>query len=692
MGMGMRGFDIAISGLRYNERALSVTSHNITNVNTNGYVRQQAISTSAMYDTIGENMQIGLGADIEQIRQIRNEFMDKVYRKELSTLGYWDSRKKTIEDLQSILGEPMWDGLQDFMNSFWDSWQELAKQPDNLTIRALVRQRGEALVHQANHIGNQIYKLQDDLNTEIQVRINEVNQISKDLAMANINILKGEINGDQANDFRDQRNSLLDRLSELINIETIEGQDGQIDVTAAGYYLVSKGISTNLYAGQSTTSGLFYVPMVEGSIQEVPITGGEIKGLLEARGEVEGLTSSIENGSPNTKADITFVVDNSDTSIDNLNRIKNDISNYLSDLNNRGLDYNLRLITYDAAATASVDYGSNYQAFATAVNAITSTASTGNDFNNVITELTNVDTAGNYIQDANRYAIVFTGESIDGDGTAAVPDPPTAFIDALNAIDMNTLVVTDSAYFNTGDGGAGETTGWDRITEGTGGALFDIQAVNYNDLFVSINEALKNDVNFEMSNVEENNNIIPTMLTRLNSIINIMAREVNYLQKNGVTLGDQYQEGRDFFVPNNGTIPLQMGNIKVNAELSELDMIAAGKTGDDGDNTIALDIANLRSKTFFRDDKGIISSDDYYQTVILKVGAIGAEATRIAENQKSLVDSSDHLRKSIMKVSLDEEVSNMMKYKFAYGASAKLLGVLDEMLVSIISKVGLVGR
>jgi flagellar hook-associated protein 1 FlgK len=112
-------------------------------------------------------VQYGLGADIQEIRQIRHTFLDNIYRQENTTLGYWESRQKTFQDVEAIVAEPMESGLQNVLNQFWDSWQELSKEQGSLTVRALVRQRSEALVQQINHMGTQLDRLQNDLNTEI---------------------------------------------------------------------------------------------------------------------------------------------------------------------------------------------------------------------------------------------------------------------------------------------------------------------------------------------------------------------------------------------------------------------------------------------------------------------------------------------------------------------------------------------
>ena len=109
---------------------------------------------------------------------------------------------------------------------------------------------------------------------------------------------------------------------------------------------------------------------------------------------------------------------------------------------------------------------------------------------------------------------------------------------------------------------------------------------------------------------------------------------------------------------------MRMSNIKLNDTLLDLNNIVASKNGDSGDNTISLQIANLRQIPLLINDKGVLTLDSYYQSIIQEIGNGGAEATRISENQNMLVISADSQRQSIMGVSLDEEMSNMMKYQF----------------------------
>ncbi|MEN6314952.1 MAG: flagellar hook-associated protein FlgK [Clostridiaceae bacterium] len=674
MGVSFASYEIARSGLMVNERGLFVTGHNISNVNTTGYVRQQAMIKNGPVQTTyskGGLIQLGLGADIQEIRQIRHTFLDNIYRQENTTLGYWESRQKTFQDVQAIMAEPMESGLQNVLNQFWDSWQELSKEPDSLTVRALVRQRSEALVQQINHMGTQLDRLQSDLNSEIAVRIDEVNEITRQIADLNVTILKSEVNGDTANDYRDQRNSLTDRLTKLVKAEVNEMQDGQLDITIGGYFVVQKGTSTDLYAAERNAGDNFYVAKLGGTNTEVNLKSGIIKGLMESRGEVSGAVGSYENGTPNTKTDVAFVVDISDASgftAAQFTDIKSKISDYANQLDQMGLDYNLRLVTTHGnnVINNSVYSKSQLSNFNTAVGSLGQIAATAqtNDFTAVFNALGTPP----YRTDDNKYTVVFTNDNIVA-GEAA----------GYNAI-LNTKGIQASVVTGTG-------TNWDSITGTAGGTVYtDLAAAT--DIGLDIDE----DVSSRFSVVSDSTNIVSDMKNRLNSLVNVMLREINYIHKSGMNMKDPATSGEDFFVTINSGRPLEMGNIKLNPNLSDLTYIAASKTGADGDNSNALEIANLRNGSLIHDDTGYLSLDDYYQAIILNMGNNGSDSDRISESQGKLVQSADAYRTSITGVSMDEEMTNMMKYKFAYDAASRALNVIDSMMETIVNKLGLVGR
>jgi flagellar hook-associated protein 1 FlgK len=138
--------------------------------------------------------------------------------------------------------------------------------------------------------------------------------------------------------------------------------------------------------------------------------------------------------------------------------------------------------------------------------------------------------------------------------------------------------------------------------------------------------------------------------------------------------------------------PIGLGNIKLNDNLADLANIASSGSGAPGDNTIALKIANLRHSPVLADLTGKVGIDDYYRSIILEMGYNASDAERISINQRDLVFAANQQRQSIAGVSMDEEMANMMKYKFAYNAASRAINVIDKMIETIIEKVGLAGR
>ncbi|NLK86721.1 MAG: flagellar hook-associated protein FlgK [Clostridiaceae bacterium] len=645
MSVSFASYEIARSGLMVNERGLYVTGHNISNVNTPGYVRQQAMIKNGPVETVLTRaglVQLGLGADIQEIRQIRHTFLDNIYRQENTTLGYWEARQKTYIDLQAIMAEPMESGLQNVLNQFWDSWQELSKEPDSLTVRALVRQRSEALIQQINHMGSQLDRLQNDLNTEIIVRVDEVNEITREIAKLNVAILKSEVSGDTASDYRDQRNTLIDRLTKLIKVDVNEMQDGQIDITLGGYFIVQKGVSTDLYTAERKSGDNFIVVKLGGTNIEVPIKSGIIKGLMESRGEVSGAIGSHENGTPNTRADVVFYADTSTMSHDD---VVDRANAYRAELERRGLDCTVTVI--DAASAE--------------------------DFASVVGTAT-------LRSNANKYAFFVTNDSLTA---AQLNDLQTE----LTGMGMDASVITDTP------------SDWSALTDALDGAVYDIDDFSLDladDSFASLISGMSSDTNMDVSTnfslVGDSLNIVSEMKKRLNALVNVMLREINYIHSSGMNMKDPPEAGEELFVTINPGRLLEMGNIRLNPNLADLSNIAASRTGAAGDNTIALEIANLRNKDLIVDSTGIVSLDDYYQDIILHMGNNGSDAARIAESQSKLVESADAQRTAVTGVSMDEEMTNMMKYKFAYDAASRVLNIIDTMMETIVNRLGTVGR
>ncbi|MDE7326783.1 MAG: flagellar hook-associated protein FlgK [Lachnospiraceae bacterium] len=235
---------IGKSGLNMSQYAINTTSHNLANVDTKGYTRQQMIFGTTQYITVGNNviskMQTGLGVNTEEVKQSRNVFLDKAYRREIGRESFYSMQYETVSEMENIYGELQGVAFQNSIGELWEALQETAKEPDSIVTRASLVERAVAFTERAENIYKQIAQYQVDLNEDIESQVNRINEIGDKIASLNREILKYEgAKIEKANDLRDKRNELLDELGQYINITYQEGHDGQVSVMAEAVPFVS---------------------------------------------------------------------------------------------------------------------------------------------------------------------------------------------------------------------------------------------------------------------------------------------------------------------------------------------------------------------------------------------------------------------------------------------------------------------
>lgn len=293
------GFNIARTGLFASQRALNVTSHNIANANTEGYTRQrlEIKQASPMTLPLGKGV-LGTGVDTENITQLRNEFLDFKFRGENTDFGEWEAKAEALENIEAIFNEPSDSGIRTVLDQFFSSLHELNKTPESLTARALVRQRAIALAKNINHMSEQFEKMQSDTDFEIRTTVDEINGYADQIAKLNEAIYNAELDGSKANDLRDQRNLLVDKLSNLTNIDYYEDNQNRFHVLVNGKALVANSRASHLTYTQRGTKlnptdagSLYDIKWDDGSTFE-PM-GGKIKGLIDIRDNVDGADKGI---------------------------------------------------------------------------------------------------------------------------------------------------------------------------------------------------------------------------------------------------------------------------------------------------------------------------------------------------------------------------------------------------------------
>lgn len=214
----------AKSGMNVSQVAIQTTSHNISNINTPGYSRQRVNqSASSPYSMPGKNSnfgagQIGTGAQIDDVTRIRNSFYDYQYRSESHQYGSTSVKYEYFKNIEGIFNEPSDTAISSSLNSFFNSWSELSKDPQSSGVKSVVIENGKYLSNSINSAFKRLESLEEGLDKQSEYIMDEVNSMLSQLDKLEktIKIIQGS--GKSPNDFLDQRDQLLDNLSFKLNI------------------------------------------------------------------------------------------------------------------------------------------------------------------------------------------------------------------------------------------------------------------------------------------------------------------------------------------------------------------------------------------------------------------------------------------------------------------------------------------
>jgi flagellar hook-associated protein 1 FlgK len=246
------GIETVKRSLFAQQTALHTTGHNIANANTEGYTRQRVdLVASRAMDAVGMSRsntpgQLGTGVEFDSIERIREKYLDDQFRNEHKALGEWGIRRDTLEKLEAIINEPSESGIRTVFDQFWNSWQDLSKDPSNLTARAVVKQRAIALAEAFNFTATKLNDLQSDLTQNIDINLGKANSLIGQITKLNEEIVRIEGLGDNANDLRDQRDVMVDDLSKLVNVNVQELSNGTYTINVGSVTVVSGITSTSL--------------------------------------------------------------------------------------------------------------------------------------------------------------------------------------------------------------------------------------------------------------------------------------------------------------------------------------------------------------------------------------------------------------------------------------------------------------
>ncbi|MCO6055426.1 flagellar hook-associated protein FlgK [Pseudomonas sp. MOB-449] len=280
--------NIGLSGLRVSQSQLTVTGHNIANVNTPGFSRQSAAQSTTLPQFSGSGY-IGSGVSLTDIRRSYSEFLTAQLRNTTSLSSDVDAYKSQIDQLDSLLSGTT-TGITPSLKSFFAAMQTAAEDPANIPARQLVLSEAEGLARRFNTVYDRLNAQNDSLNKQMAAVSDQVNRLAGSIASLNDAIAVASANGSPPNDLLDAREEAIRQLSTYVGVSVVPQSDGSQSIfVGTGQPLVVGNTANRLEAVPGTGDPTrFEIEFVSGDSRQgvtTLLSGGELGGLIRYRQE-----------------------------------------------------------------------------------------------------------------------------------------------------------------------------------------------------------------------------------------------------------------------------------------------------------------------------------------------------------------------------------------------------------------------
>jgi len=272
------GFNTAVLSLLASQRSLYIVNHNISNMNTEGYSRQQgAQRATSPYNLPGIGF-LGTGTEIYDIYRVRDSYVDFKYWNENAPKGEWVIKKDILTELEKLFGEPSKSSFRQYLDDFYTALDNMSKKPADSSYREPVRENALALTKHINETASRLHELREETVVSIDTKVRKINSIAVQIASLNRQIYFNELDGRKANDLRDKRDLLIDELSQIVNVRVDESKDGKLRVNISGVSIVDH-TEINYISMDMDDEENISIRWSNGSL--VNLRSGELKGLLD---------------------------------------------------------------------------------------------------------------------------------------------------------------------------------------------------------------------------------------------------------------------------------------------------------------------------------------------------------------------------------------------------------------------------
>lgn len=283
------GLNTMVAGVQTNRVALNTVGHNISNSSTEGYSRQKISASATRSQTIwgvyGPS-QIGTGVSVTSIARARDIYADRQYWKEKTNDGYYNAKASNYSKLETIFNDSDDNGLQAAMTEFYQAWTDCSTTASTSSSRQNVINKGYNFAETLNAAAVQVQEQIDGLYQEIILSVENINSLTDQIVTLNRQILTIEADGSMANDLRDERDLLVDKMSKIMHVSVSETEGGMYTLVSNGSTLVNGTTKVTLEVSEPINNAVYGISDYTISIREAHTPynpgNGELFAQIEA--------------------------------------------------------------------------------------------------------------------------------------------------------------------------------------------------------------------------------------------------------------------------------------------------------------------------------------------------------------------------------------------------------------------------
>jgi len=671
------GLNIAYSGLLNSNASLNTTANNISNVQTEGYSRQKVESQAAnAIRTFATYGCAGAGVETLAIERVRDEFYDTKFWNNSSNVGEYDMKSYYMKELEGYFYEK---GESAGFTTIFDQFaitglQELLKNPADASLKSQYVGYAGQLTDYFNGLYGNLQQMQKDINSEIKLQVDQINSIASSIASLNVQINTIELSGQQANELRDRRTMLLDELSQIVDVKTIEtpvtDTNDPTRETGANRFIV-KISGGQLLVDDSEYNTLEVV--ARASTEKINQT--DIDGLYD----IYWVPSSMYNS---YKADVTNNPD-----------LANDEKMAWNDyVKIHGQKFNLYNASMGGKLRGLIELrdGNNGEGFEGLV-ATGGTAIDGyTDANGKKHDTVTVNVTADWLTDLNKSNLSDQGGIINIGNKEYKYDSWSFTYDDATDTYSYTFVLSE-----VGNGNTSHITNDREGKKASIGANVDYQGIPY--YMNQMNEWVRNFAsayNDILSKGDGGATNTP-LFTGENVTYNAAAGENSQFLFD--TVYGKYAldasgnpTGYTVDVADDSYYRLTAGNFSIVTAMSNDPSLLANKYKiEDGveSNDLLQDLLQTATNREYLAFRGS-SASEFLQSVLSDVALNAASADTFKSSYSNINESIDSKRMSISGVDEDEEAMNLVKYQNAYNLAAKMIQTFSEIYDRLILETG----